>query len=122
MIQLPVLGAQVVLVLAADCLRVRERRKAPRYTDSAGPGWPPVWYLAEPTPAGEVMAQATARWNGVISLGRHDAADVDRAGLRQSPHGRGDVSRRQQRVPVHPDEDVMARRLIAAFKADRDLP
>ncbi len=32
---------------------------------SAGPAWPPVWNAARPTPAGEVMAQATACSNGV---------------------------------------------------------
>jgi len=32
---------------------------------SAGPTWPPVWNAARPTPAGEVIAQATACSNGV---------------------------------------------------------
>ena len=32
---------------------------------SAGPAVPPVWNRDAPTPKGEVMAQATARWNGV---------------------------------------------------------
>ena len=33
---------------------------------SAGPASPPVWLAAAPTPAGEVIAQATAHWKGVI--------------------------------------------------------
>ena len=32
---------------------------------STGPAWPPVWLAAAPMPAGEVIAQATACWNGV---------------------------------------------------------
>ena len=33
---------------------------------SAGPASPPVWLAAAPMPAGEVIAQATACWNGVV--------------------------------------------------------
>ena len=33
---------------------------------STGPGWPPVWNREAPTPNGDVMAQATACWNGVM--------------------------------------------------------
>ena len=32
---------------------------------STGPGRPPVWNFAAPTPNRDVMAHATACWNGV---------------------------------------------------------
>ncbi len=106
-VQLPVLGADELLVVPALPLQ----RLAAEDTE--------VHRLGGRGPATGVergVAHADLRRHrggdgvlpGVLPLGVHDAAHVLRAGLLQEPYGRGDVVRRQHAVAVDADDDGVA--------------
>ncbi len=76
-----------------------------------------MWYLAAPTPYGEVIAQATACWNGVIPPAAMMPPTLTAPVSGQRLQRRRDVAGRQQRVPVDPDDDEWLDALIAALSA-----
>lgn len=106
-VQLPVLGADELLVVAALLLQ----RLAPEDTEVHGLGRAGL----SPGVEGGVPDPDLGGHGGghrvlpvVLALGVHDAADVLRAGLLKEPYGGGDVVRRQHAVPVDADDDRMA--------------
>ena len=121
-VQLPVLGPQERLVVAADLLDRRPAVHAQVHrVDRARPGRR-CGTSPRPPRAGEVIAHATACWNGVTPSAAMMpptlSAPVSRSARTAAPQ----VPGRQQGVPVHPGHDRVPGRLDRRVDPARDLP
>ena len=74
----------------------------------AGPSSPPVWNAGLPDPDRARHGGSHRALEVGHALGRHQAADVVGAGPLQGLHGHADVVGGHQRVPVEPDDDLVA--------------
>ena len=117
-VELPVLGADEALVVAAQpgqplaAEHARGRRCRP-----ARPS-PPVWKPGDPTPSGEVIAAATARSKPVTPSASIRPPTLAAPGLLQQAHGGADVVAVQHPVAVDAHDDRRTpEAAMAAFSA-----
>jgi hypothetical protein len=119
-VHLPVLGPQVLLVVAAHLLD----RLAAEDPQVHGVGRAAVAAGVEP---GGAHAERRGHGPGhrilerALPRGRHHSADVDGAGVRQRGDGHPQIAGRQQGVAVDPGDDLVPGRPDSGIDGGRDL-